>query len=51
MLLADVFEEFRKICFDNYQLDPASGIILGCIVKIFPNRIRIAGRSRSFVDV
>ena len=23
MLLADVFEEFRKICFENYQLDPA----------------------------
>ena len=23
MLLADVFEAFRKICFDNYQLDPA----------------------------
>ena len=23
LLLADVFEEFRKVCLDNYQLDPA----------------------------
>ena len=23
MLLADVFEEFRNVCLENYQLDPA----------------------------
>ena len=23
LLLADVFEEFRNVCLDNYQLDPA----------------------------
>ena len=23
LLLADVFEEFRKVCLDNYKLDPA----------------------------
>ena len=23
LLLADVFEEFRNVCLDNYKLDPA----------------------------
>ena len=23
LLLSDVFEEFRKVCLDNYKLDPA----------------------------
>ena len=36
--LADVFENFRKVCQTNYNLDPAwyyttPGLSLGCIVE------------------
>ena len=38
ILLADVYENFRKVCKDNYNLDPAwyytsPGACLGCYVK------------------
>ena len=46
LLLADVFEEFRKVCLDNYQLDPAwyytsPGLAWECMSKKDEGKARI----------
>ena len=50
LLLADVFEEFRSVCLENYQLDPAwyytsPGLAWDAALKKTGVRLRAVDRS------